>query len=239
MSDGLIAVVEDEPDVLCLIQLALREQGFETEGYASARALLEGLAQREPDLVVLDLGLPDLDGIALLPRLRTLSAEIPVVILSGRAGDADRIAGLELGADDYLAKPFNPRELVARVRSVLRRAGARRIDPSERSSAQFAGYSYDRGSMILASATAPDVMLGAADARLLEAFLAAPNRVLTREFLLQQIGAEDVLDRAVDVAVSRLRKKLSKEQDGAEAGGSLIRTVYGAGYMFTAKVKWQ
>ncbi len=232
---SLIAVVEDEPEVGRLVEAALAEAGFVTAGFTSARALLDGLAERPADLVVLDLGLPDLDGIALLPQLRRLVEGIPVVILSARAQDSDRIVGLELGADDYLAKPFNPRELVARVRSVLRRSAARPQSSEAKLFADFAAFTYDRGSMSLLAESMPPIGLGAADARLLEAFLAAPNRVLTREFLLQRIGAEEALDRAVDVAVSRLRKKLARP----EAESNPIRTVYGAGYILAAQVRWR
>ncbi|MEO1200175.1 MAG: response regulator transcription factor [Pseudomonadota bacterium] len=229
---GNIAVVEDDENVSRVIERALTEHGYTAEAFHSANAFLDSLATRRPDLVVLDLGLPDIDGISLLSRLREIAANVPIVILSGRADDTDRIVGLELGADDYLGKPFNPRELIARVRSVLRRISTTPEIISSHGPACFAGFRYDPATFTITAPDGADTMLGTTEARLLEAFLHAPNRVLTRDQLLQQAARDDALDRAIDVSVSRLRKKLTT------SGGNPIRTVYGAGYMFTARVEW-
>lgn len=232
----LIAIVEDDADVAGVVGRALMEHGYHTVLFDSAEGFLGSLTRNQPDLVVLDLGLPDLDGISLLPRLREAATEMPVIILSGRAGDADRIVGLELGADDYLGKPFNPRELIARVRSVLRRVRSPdRERQQDNRQARFGSFTYDPGTFTLIGPDGCETMLGTAEAQLLEAFLDAPNRVLTREHLLQRAARDDSLDRAIDVSVSRLRKKLT---DG-ESSHNPIRTVYGAGYMFISPVDWR
>ena len=230
-----IAVLDDEAEVATIVSRALAEHGYTTATYASAGTFLDSLASVTPDLIILDLGLPDMDGISLLLQLRKVTERIPVIILSGRADDADRIVGLELGADDYLGKPFNPRELVARVRSVLRRSQPDIVVESVEQAAHFYGFIY---APQLHSLTAPDgteSMLGTTEARLLEAFLEAPNRILTRDHLLQRAAREDALDRAVDVSVSRLRKRLMPLGESHNP----IRTVYGAGYLFTASVEWK
>lgn len=231
-----IAIVEDEPEIAELVARTLCDHGFDVEVHSTAESFVARLETRAPDLAILDLGLPNFDGISLLPRLRAMTPKPAVIILSGRASDTDRIVGLELGADDYLAKPFNPRELVARVGSVLRRTfpSAPAVADAPRR-ALFADFAYDYGAMLL---TAPDgaaTMLSGSEARLLEAFLAAPNRVLTREHLLDQAAREDSLDRAIDVGVSRLRKRLAPADANAP---EMIRTIYGAGYMFTSTVTW-
>lgn len=232
-----IAIVEDEQPIADLIARALGEHGFRTECFSAGEPFLAALRRRVPSLCVLDLGLPDIDGIGLLSRIREI-APVPVIILSGRQHPSDRIVGLELGADDYVIKPFEPREVVARVRSVLRRAEVdARAPASTASTARFAGWSFDAGALAL---TAPDgvpVELSAAEARLMQAFLEAPQRVLSRDFLLAKAGNEDSFDRSIDVRVSRLRKRL---QAGEDAGRkALIRTVYGAGYLLTCTVSWE
>ena len=231
---SLVAIVEDDPAIAALVARSLQEHGFESAAFGSAAAFLEAAPRLAPDLLLLDLGLPDGDGIALLPRLQEAPRRLPVIILSGRAADADRIVGLELGADDYVAKPFNARELVARVRSVLRRARAPGEPPPAARAARFLDFRYDPATYLLCDPAGGETMLGSAEARLLEAFLEAPNRVLTRDHLLRRAARDDSLDRAIDVGVSRLRKKLAE----AGCGRNPIRTVYGAGYMFTAAVDW-
>ena len=229
-----IAIIEDERPIAELIARTLEEHGFRTKSYSSGGAFLAALRNGAPSLCLLDLGLPDGDGMALLQRIRQL-ADTPIIILSARQHPSDRIVGLELGADDYVIKPFEPREVVARVRSVLRRLEGESGGEAPASTvARFAGWRFDAGSMTLTGPDGSDLELSAAEARLLQAFLEAPQRVLTRDFLLTKAGSEESFDRAIDVRVSRLRKKL---QSGEDKKG-LIRTVYGAGYLFASTVEW-
>lgn len=231
-----IAIVEDEQAIADMIAKALEEHGFRTECFAAGEPFLAALRRRPPTLCVLDLGLPDIDGIGLLRRLREI-APVPVIILSARQHPSDRIVGLELGADDYVVKPFEPREVVARVRSVLRRAEveAQATDRTA-ATARFAGWRFDTGALALLAPDGGQVELSAAEARLMQAFLEAPQRVLSRDFLLTAAGSEDSFDRSIDVRVSRLRKKLQSGTDGDRK--PLIRTVYGAGYLLTCPVGW-
>lgn len=229
-----IAILEDDADIATIVANTLGGHGYATAHYASAGAFLTDLATAAPDLVVLDLGLPDLDGISLLLQLRKATERIPVIILSGRAGDADRIVGLELGADDYLGKPFNPRELVARVRSVLRRSHPDTAPAAAAQVAHFCSFAYTPHTHTLTTPDGGESMLGTTEARLLEAFLEAPNRILTRDHLLQRAAREDALDRAIDVSVSRLRKRLAVIGEDRNP----IRTIYGAGYLFAATIQW-
>lgn len=229
-----IAIVEDERPIAEMIARTLEEHGFRTKSYSSGGAFLATLRQEAPSLCLLDLGLPDGDGMNLLRRIRE-QADTPVIILSARQHPSDRIVGLELGADDYVIKPFDPREVVARVRSVLRRfEGESSGEAPAAIVARFAGWRFDAGSMTLTSPQGSDVELSAAEARLLQAFLEAPQRVLTRDFLLTKAGSEESFDRAIDVRISRLRKKLQAD----EGKKGLIRTVYGAGYLFASTVEW-
>ncbi|MEQ9138563.1 MAG: response regulator transcription factor [Thalassobaculum sp.] len=232
-----VAVVEDEQPIADLIARTLEEHGFRVECYGAGEPFLTALQHRVPSLCVLDLGLPDIDGISLLKRIREIAA-VPVVILSARQHPSDRIVGLELGADDFVIKPFDPREVVARVRSVLRRAdaGPRPAD-QDVPVARFAGWRFDAGALALTAPDGSSVELGAAEARLVQTFLEAPQRVLSREFLLTKAGSEDSFDRSIDVRVSRLRKKLQGAGDGDRK--PLIRTVYGAGYLLTCPVTWE
>ena len=231
-----IAIVEDERAIAEMIARALEEHGFRTECYSAGEPFLAALRGRLPSLCVLDLGLPDIDGIGLLRRLREI-ASVPVIILSARQHPSDRIVGLELGADDYVVKPFEPREVVARVRSVLRRAETASLAPDRpAATAHFAGWRFDTGALALSAPDGELVELSAAEARLMQTFLEAPQRVLSRDFLLTAAGSEDSFDRSIDVRVSRLRKKLQTAADGGRK--PLIRTVYGAGYLLTCPVSW-
>ncbi|MBL4615937.1 MAG: response regulator transcription factor [Magnetovibrio sp.] len=230
-----IAIVEDDPSIAAVILRTLEEHGYLTEHYSSGSSFLTALRKKAPCLCLLDLGLPDIDGIGLLGSIKEI-ASIPVIILSGRHHPSDRIVGLELGADDYVVKPFDPREVVARIRTVLRRFDAATLAPDMQNSvATFSGWLFDPSALEL---TAPDgsaTDLSSAEARLLQAFLEAPQRVLSRDFLLTKAGGQECFDRSIDVRMSRLRKKLQK---GENIKG-LIRTVYGAGYLLSCAVEWQ
>ena len=235
-SQARIFVLEDDPEVARLICMSLGEYGFRCEQMRAGRQLLERARQVSPDLCIVDLGLPDMDGMQVVRELQD-GSPCAVLILTGRNDVTDRVLGLELGADDYIVKPFEPRELVARVRSILRRyqrAPPVAEAPSERQLARFAGWSFDANRHALTAPDGREISLSAAEAGLLATLLRRPNKILSREQLL---GERDVdpFDRSIDVRISRLRRKLDDDPQNPK----LIKTVYGAGYLFSAQVEWQ
>ncbi|MBL0282412.1 MAG: response regulator transcription factor [Zoogloea sp.] len=230
----LIFVVEDEADIARLIVGTLAEYGFRCETFGTGRALLARAKRMQPELAILDLGLPDMDG---LQVLRELQEQHPcaALILTGRDGLTDRVLGLELGADDYLVKPFEPRELVARVRSILRRyQKAATPEPGGHSAVRFAGWHFDIGRLNLVADDGREVSLSAAEAALLQTLLKRPNKILTREQLIGEREL-DPFDRSIDVRISRLRRKLEDDPQDPK----IIKTVYGAGYLLCAAVVWE
>ena len=230
----LIFVVEDEADIARLIVGTLAEYGFCCETFGTGRALLARAKRMQPELAILDLGLPDMDG---LQVLRELQEQHPcaALILTGRDGLTDRVLGLELGADDYLVKPFEPRELVARVRSILRRyQKAATPEPGGHSAVRFAGWHFDIGRLNLVADDGREVSLSAAEAALLQTLLKRPNKILTREQLIGEREL-DPFDRSIDVRISRLRRKLEDDPQDPK----IIKTVYGAGYLLSAAVVWE
>ena len=225
-----ILVVDDDPGIREVLTDYLRQHGYAAEGAATAAEMDRAIAARTPDLIVLDLMMPGEDGLSVCRRLAGKGP--PIVMLSAMGEDTDRIIGLELGADDYLAKPCNPRELLARVRAVLRRP--REPGEAEGPCLTFAGWRLD---LMRRELTRPDgetVNLSAGEFALLRAFAERPGRIMTRDQLLERArGAEsDVFDRAMDVQISRLRKKLD---DGS--GLEMIQTLRGEGYMFDVRVE--
>ncbi|MCK6387883.1 MAG: response regulator transcription factor [Zoogloea sp.] len=229
----LVFIVEDEPDIARLIATSLAEYGFRSETFGTGRALLARARKVQPELAILDLGLPDMDG---LQVLRLLQEQHPcaALILTGRDGLTDRVLGLELGADDYLVKPFEPRELVARVRSILRRyQKAAASEPDAHGGARFAGWHFDIGRLTLTSDDGREVSLSAAEAALLQSLLKRPNKILTREQLIGEREL-DPFDRSIDVRISRLRRKLEDDPQDPK----IIKTVYGAGYLLCGTVEW-
>lgn len=228
----LIVIVEDDPDVAKTIEHVLADFGFRTLWCRSAGDLFRRLRQQSPDLCIIDLGLPDMDGIEVMQRVRAVSP-CGLLILTGRAHVSDRVMGLELGADDYVIKPFEPRELVARVRSILRRREGGAGAGGGRQIAEFGGWRFNVTNNSLASPAGDEFLLSTAEADLLKVFVNSPNRILQRE---QLIGGRDLAptDRSIDVRISRLRRKLEPTNDSP----SFIRTVYGAGYLFLAAVTW-
>ena len=229
----LIAIVEDDPDVAQIIEQVLADFSFRTLWCRSAAELLRRLRSQSPDLCIIDLGLPDMDGLEVMQRVRAQSA-CGIVILTGRAHVSDRVMGLELGADDYILKPFEPRELVARVRSILRRRekGQAGSGPA-REIAEFGNWQFNLGNNTLHAATGEEHLLSTSEAELLKVFVSNPNRILQRE---QLMGSRDLAptDRSIDVRISRLRRKLEPDPQGP----TFIKTVYGAGYLFLATVNW-
>jgi len=230
-SRKLIAIVEDDPDVARIIEQVLADFGFRTAWCRSAGDLLRRLRALAPDLCIIDLGLPDMDGLEAMQRVRTQSA-CGIVILTGRAHVSDRVMGLELGADDYVLKPFEPRELVARVRSILRRRENAQ-DAGVRQLAEFSGWRFNVGNNTLTAPTGEEHLLSTSEAELLKVFVNNPNRILQRE---QLMGTRDLspTDRSIDVRISRLRRKLEPDSTSP----AFIKTVYGAGYLFMAAVNW-
>jgi DNA-binding response OmpR family regulator len=228
----LIAVVEDDALVAQTLMQVLGEYGFRSRWFRTGAELLAHVAQARPALCIVDLGLPDGDGLDLIRALQQ-QHDCGVLILTGRGFVSDKVIGLELGADDYMVKPFEPRELVARVRSILRRyekgekAEGRRI-------AVFEQWRFDPASHVLTAPDGTEELLGTAEARLLRIFVERPNRILTRE---QLAGSDDIspTDRSIDVRISRLRRRLRDDSHEPQ----LIKTVYGAGYLMAAAVQWE
>jgi phosphate regulon transcriptional regulator PhoB len=220
----MIVVVEDEPDIRNLIVHHLESDGFRCRTAATGPDALAAVRAAMPDLVVLDLMLPGMDGLEVCRRLRATAASLPIIMLTAKADEIDRVVGLELGADDYIVKPFSPKELVARVRAVLRRAqpadGTRPL--------QAGGVALDPARHRVTVAGA-EIGLTPKEFELLQTLMEAAGRVLSREQLLSRVWgyarADEIESRTVDVHVRRLRAKLG-------AAGSRIATVKTIGYRF-------
>lgn len=231
-----ILVVDDDPRLRDLLRRYLGEQGFNVYVAENATAMNKLWVRERFDLLVLDLMLPGEDGLSICRRLRGSNDRTPIIMLTAKGEDVDRIVGLEMGADDYLPKPFDPRELVAKIKVVLRRTravpGARRTEASSRVS--FAGWHLDTRMKQMMSPDGVVVSLGGSDYRTLRALLDHPNRPLSREFLLDRVFGKELapLDRSIDVCVSRLRHHLKD----AARNAALIRTVRNEGYMLVADV---
>jgi two-component system OmpR family response regulator len=233
-ANARILMVDDDPGIRDVVSDFLGRHGYNVETAADGREMDEALGRGPVDLIVLDVMLPGEDGLAICRRLANTDDGPPIIMLSAMGEDTDRIVGLEVGADDYVPKPCNPRELLARVRAVLRRTEQRLPDPGSVAGCEFAGWRLDLVKRELRSAQGVVVHLSSGEFGLLRAFVEHPQRVLTRDQLLELArGPEsEAFDRAIDVQISRLRRKLD---DGG--GQDLIRTVRNEGYMFTAKVK--
>jgi len=234
-----ILVVDDDREIRDLIARYLRQHGFRVHDAADGVQMRRALVDWAFDLVILDLMLPGEDGLSLCRRLRA-DSDIPVIMLTAIGEETDRIVGLEMGADDYIAKPFNPRELLARIKAVLRRANSQtgpapEADATAGSALVFASWRFDPTARELVSPKGVLTPLSAGEFELLLTFATHPRRVLSREQLLDMARGRAALpfDRSIDVQVSRLRRKI--EQDPARP--ALITTVRGGGYMFSADVE--
>jgi two-component system OmpR family response regulator len=229
-----ILVVDDDPEIRRLLGRYLDGQGFRVALAADRRELEEKLSTSQPDLVVLDVMLPDASGLDICRDLAGRRPRLPVILLTALKEDVDRIIGLEIGADDYLGKPFNPRELVARIRAVLRRNTPEGPADPEAERYAFAGYTLEPSSRRVLSPAGEEVPLTGAEFDLLRVFLDRPGRVLSRDMLLDLTQGRDAapLDRSIDVLMSRLRRKLGD-------GGSfqIFKTVRNGGYQLAAKVE--
>lgn len=231
-----IAVVEDDAPIRALVTRLLDEEGFATAPCGDGADLDRALARGRVDLVVLDRMLPGEDGLSICRRLRHAWPELPILMVTARGDDIDRILGLEMGADDYLPKPFNPRELVARARAILRRTRPTTHatpPPSERYA--FAGWTLDIGSRSLTHPSGRSVELTGGEFDLLRALVTRAQRVLNRDQLLDWTRGRSAepFDRTIDVQLSRLRRKLGDDPRAPR----LIRTVRGGGYVFSAPVE--
>ncbi len=228
-----ILLVDDDPEIRRLVADLLRREGFGAEMAESASAMDEVLSRLRPDLVILDLMLPGEDGLSICKRLRA-DAMLPILMLTAKSDEIDRVVGLEMGADDYLVKPFGPRELLARVRALLRRAQAGTFAPPSRRFS-FDRFVIDLDARQLTDEAGDALILTSGEFDLLACFVLRPRRVLSRDQILDWTrgrGAEP-FDRTIDMLVSRLRRKLDASSPGAE----LVRTVRNGGYLFTPQVK--
>lgn len=232
----VIAIVEDDPEIGPLIAGLLRREGFEAELCPTGEAFDRLRARRRVDLAVLDLMLPGEDGLSICRRLRA-EGDVPVLMVTARGEDIDRIVGLEIGADDYLPKPFNPRELVARIRAILRRTrDQHRVMPAPVAERWlFAGFVADLVTRTLTTADGAEIELTGGEFDLLVAFIRHPRRVLSRDQLLDWTRGRDAqpFDRAIDVQVGKLRRKLAAHP----AGDGVLKTVRGGGYCLAAVVE--
>jgi two-component system OmpR family response regulator len=231
-----ILIVDDDAEIRSLLSQYLLKNGLRVTAVADGRAMWQALEAGRIDLIVLDLMLPGEDGLTLCRNLRAKSSDIPVIMLTARGEETDRIVGLEMGADDYLAKPFSARELLARIKAILRRARSlpENLRPDDARNIRFGDWLLDTVQRQLVSTTGVVIPLSGAEYRLLRIFLSHPNRVLNRDQLvdLTQGKEADPLDRSIDVQVSRLRQRLG--DDSREP--RLIKTVRGEGYVLAVAV---
>ena len=230
-----ILVVDDDMRLRALLERYLTEQGFQVRSVANAEQMDRLLTRESFHLMVLDLMLPGEDGLSICRRLRSQSNPMPIIMVTAKGEEVDRIVGLEIGADDYIPKPFNPRELLARIRAVLRRGNAAaRPDAEGGEVVRFGPFALDLAAQSLARDGA-EIALTQAEFTLLKLFVEHPNRALSRDQIMDWLkGYErDPFDRSIDVRVTRLRKKLEDDP----ANPVYIRTVWGQGYLFSPKGK--
>ncbi|WP_370269956.1 response regulator [Nioella sp.] len=228
----LVAILDDEPQIRVMLSEALTEAGFRTAAYSRATEFEAALRKTTPDVCLVDLGLPDRDGLAVVHRL-ALESGASIIIISGRAQVQDRVTGLELGADDYIIKPFDPAEVVARVRVRLRDAKTR---TAQSETARFEGWTAYFDRYVLIEDSGEEVSFSHAEGEVLRLFLESPKRLISRQQMQEALGgaAGESFDRAMDVRISRLRTKLKEDPKNPR----LIKTIYGAGYIFLGDVKW-
>lgn len=233
MSAPLVSILDDEPAIREMLQEALEEAGFRTITFGRAQAFTAALAHQTPDVCLVDLSLPDTDGLTLVHKLALEKGAI-VIIISGRALVQDKVTGLELGADDYIIKPFDPAEVVARVRARLR---AIRPAQSTSQTALFAGWTVRFDQYFIESALGDKIPFSHAEGEVLRLFLENPKRLISRTQMQDSLGgaASESFDRAMDVRISRLRTKLHEDPKNPQ----LIKTIYGAGYIFMSDVSWR
>lgn len=229
----LVTILDDEPEIREILSDTLEDAGFRTLSFGRAREFEAALKTVSPDVCLVDLSLPDTDGLALVHRL-ALEQGAVVIIISGRSQVQDKVTGLELGADDYIIKPFDPSEVVARIRVRLRKTA-----PTETTSntAGFANWTAHFDRYVLEDDTGQETPFSHAEGEVLRLFLQSPKRLISRAQMQDMLGggAGDSFDRAMDVRISRLRTKLREDPKNPQ----LIKTIYGAGYIFLGDVSWR
>lgn len=232
-----LLIVDDHQDILELLAHFMGQHGYRVTTAHDGKEMRAALAAHRIDLIVLDLMLPDVDGLTLCREVRDRS-NTPIIMLTALDDEIDRIIGLEMGADDYVPKPFNPRELLARVRAVIRRTAAQPPPPYPLNGdvVRFAGWSFDLLRRELIGTDGVMVSLSTGEFALLETFVHHPQQVLTRDQLLDFTHGRDAdpFDRSVDTQVSRLRRKVEDDPKDPR----IIKTVWGGGYVFTASVEF-
>ena len=233
-----VTIVEDDPDVRALLTRSLGSDGYQVTALESGAGIEDIIASNQIDLVILDIGLPDVDGLTITQKIRRTS-DVAIIIVSGRGDLADRVVGLEIGADDYITKPFEPREILARVRSVLRRGNrqgpAVAAAPADaHQTYAFGNWKLDATAQALHDDSGRPVSLTSGEFKLLEAMVTRANRVLTRDQLMDICYGNNspAFDRSIDVCVARLRRKLQDDPRNP----AVIRTVRNGGYIFAARV---
>jgi len=233
MDSKRISILEDSIEIQQLLEDALTAEGYEVKAYALAQHFEDDFKTWNPDVCILDLGLPDKDGLTMVSNLAS-NVDTAIMVVSGRSSLSDKIAGLELGADDYVTKPFEISELVARVRALIRRK-TRTSSSADKDSFHCSGWTVDLAKFLLIDEAGHQQRLSASEAALLEIFLRRPNRLITRDQIRDELGDsgdEFSFDRAIDVRVSRLRTKLKDPSKNSK----IIQTIYGAGYIMISDV---
>lgn len=233
MNQPLVTILDDEPEIRRILTDTLEDAGFRTQSFSRAREFEAALNRVTPDVCLVDLSLPDTDGLALVHRL-ALEQGASVIIISGRAQVQDRVTGLELGADDYITKPFDPAEVVARIRARLRSSQGQVVRSDV---AGFNGWTAYFDRYVLQNASGDETPFSHAEGEVLRLFLESPKRLISRAQMQETLGgaAGESFDRAMDVRISRLRTKLGEDPKNPR----LIKTIYGAGYIFLGDVEWQ
>ena len=224
----LVTILDDSHEIREILSIALQNAGFQTKCFARATEFEHAIKTMSPHVCIVDLGLPDKDGLSLVNKL-ALESGAAIIIISGRAQVQDKVVGLELGADDYITKPFEAAEVVARIRALLRRSKVETSKPANQI-IKFSGWIADFDQHILTSPKGEIQSLSFAEAQVSQLFLSAPNRLISRDHMLEKLGgtASDNFERAMDVRVSRLRTKLQDDPQNPK----IIKTIYGAGYIF-------
>ena len=222
-----ILIIDDDAKLINLLSEYLHENGFEISSLMEGTHALKTIRDIQPDLIILDIMLPGKDGLDVLKEIRT-DISVPVIMLTARGDDTDRIVGLELGADDYLPKPFNPRELLARVRAILRRQ-ERTSPPGRDDHIRSGDMVLNRAARMLTIQDSP-VELSTTEFNILEVLMKSPNTVLSRDQIMSLAQGKDFMafDRSVDIHISKLRAKIEKDPSSP----ARIKTVWGTGYMF-------
>jgi len=230
-----VLIVDDDPDILDTVGFLLEDAGYRVVTALDGKTMFKGLDKEFPDLVILDVTLGEENGFELAMQVRKTSS-VPIIMLTGKGTETDRVVGLELGADDYITKPYSSAELLARVKSVLRRSKMTRTDTpaSTREVAVFQDWKCDMTGRKLFSPTGDEVALTSGEFSLLAVFLQNPERVLSRERLLDLTSRENTFDRSTDVQIMRLRRKIEIDPGNPQ----LIQAIRGIGYVFAAKVEW-